>query len=527
MDIQQIIQINRLALEQLVLSYSHHSYIPTQGIVCLNVTSRWYPNDLVLSGISREFFEKSGWFKLLTQTKGLVVPSNICNTKTVYPVFYDGQPFLCFVYRYIPLNDPNDFKSKFIPPSVRIITENSVCRLVKYGKYYSFDSYRAMLKEENNLEKIKSFIKDYLELSEALIEIGYSESTIFVIDDKLYTLLDGTYDLDIANARRDLLGIEMELGYYFEGIDFKSPTEKSAIVRIVPEFELNELDSKEVPLDELTELMETPVAELGRFDMLVCILSNPESRKELKFRLSLSHRLQNEIERVYYEFFPYSRFGRIKSRMPTGEAQFVRQFFNDPSEIYTYQEKLDKFRMNKNMKMMPFPISPIVERFSLLIRSYNTLKLKSESAARKSLDSSRWTNYVPINPVKTLNSLVISGNKYPVVLFYNTPLYNAIVLSKGDYNIEDFPYLTDEDQKLIDLWMRGVAMPMTYYAGLSERAFEVLSGPGTFLDLYENLDVRKLIDMAFILGTSPLEYLKNEKLMELELPGVSELMQLI
>lgn len=532
-----ILQANRFALEQLVLENTNVHYIPNEGIVPSEyVTSRWYVTPVDLQ---YDFFIRSGWFKLLTQTEGLVVPSNICSRLTPYPVFYNGHPFLCFVHGRIPLLNPNDFKSKFIPPVVRMVTETSVCYLVKYGKYYSFSEYIRILKEESNFGDIKSFVDDYVELITSFTVLGY-HGLFHIIDGKLYTFLDRDYKKRGIDAKRRNFNVHVrELADYFIQDGYQEVknyiesyidkfTGQSEIVRVTPDFKVGEVDSKDVSPEELGDLLDRSSIDLGILDMLMSILSDSDAKKEIRFRASITKDIRTDIIRVYINYFPYTRIGDNQSIRRAED--FVKQFKKNPSELYKYQEKLAEFLSgNEITHMSLIGTPPVVEKFTLLMRSYNILRLRSEDAARRSLDKSRWINYVPVNPNKTSNLLAINENKYSSVIFYNTPLYNAVVLSVGDYDVNEFPYLDTQDKKLIELFLQGVIMPMTFYAGLSDKAFNNLSASGSFLDLYENLGVRKLIDLSFVLGEAPGEYIlgKSKELLELNLPGVDELLNIL
>lgn len=534
----EIFKINRFALEQLVLINSPYNYVPSEGIVCLEVTSRWTSTHIDDREPLDRFFKESGWFNYLTKSVDLVVPSNLGRI-LMYPVFYNGQPFLCFNFPFIPLVNPGDFKSKFIPESVRIVTENSISRLVKYGKFNSAPDYLKSIKDKN-FDEIKSIIDDLIQLNISMARLGYTGKQ-FIIDDKLYTFLEGKSFRPTLGMRRSFLGNALEnlqkifkdnpqtLAYITGYLDTMNPANfVSEIIRINPEYKVNEIDSKDITEEELTSIMKKLLGiSLSQLDMLMRILSEPSSRKEFMFRASTSTQLFNDIIRVYHNYFDHTRIGFISNPAAITRAKtFVRQFFT-VSNLYSYQEKFNAFiEANPIIVMATISIPKVIEKFSLLLRSYNTLKAKSEDAARRSL--LRWTNYVATNPSRTSNSLIIGENKYSAVIFYNTPFYNAISFSSGDYNIQEFPYLNTQDKELIDAFLRGLIMPMTYYAGLSDQAFEVLSGPGSFLDLYENLEARKWIDLSFILGTNPEEYiLKGQLGWRSNLPGVDELMRML
>lgn len=547
MDVRQIIQINRFALEQLVLENFSCNYVPNEGVVVMStggddryfrVLARWTPAKLLKRKELKKFFNESKWFEYLSKSTGLVVPMNI-GTNLTFPVFYEGKPFLCINMFSFPIADPSDFKSKFIPESVRLVTENAYCRLVKYGKYQTLEKYIDIIKEKP-FDEIKSFIDDYIELRTSTLTLGY-HSDVFVIDGKLCTLLEGYYDNErrlqdlrhiIRKFKEKFAKNQQASDYIQQYIDNLTPAQlHSEIVRVVPEYKVNEIDSKEVSLDELSKLMKRFKAlELHILDMFMRILADTNIRKEFMVRTSISNSIQRDVVMVYIKYFNYARIGEhaFAGRNVDIKA-FVKQFKQDPSKLYSYQEKLNEFvSFNPLTQSVQIRLPVTTEKFTLLIRSYNVLKLKSEEAALRSLSASRWENYVPVNPRKVNSALVIGENKYSPLLFYNTPLYNAIVLSE-EYNIDEFPYLDARDKRLIELWLQGVIMPMTFYAELSDSGFNNLSTSGSFLDLYENLKVRRLVDLSFVLGESPLEYIlgKSEELLKLGLPGVEELLGML
>lgn len=539
-----ILQANRFALDQLALLNTNVNYFPDRGLVTFqsnglglasDVDSRWHTNN---HKPSTDFFVKSGWHEFLMNNpqQELVVPSNIgAGNQLAYPVYYNGQPFLCFIFDKIPLVDPNDYQSRFIPENVQLITENSICRLVKFGKYQTVDDYVNELKMRGNEQEINSFITDYAELIASLAVVKLIDSPIHVIDGKLYTFLDsltfnklGTASIVYLQLRKlaDIFKDNDKISEYLDILENQGHGAfGTSIVRVKPEFKVPNVTPQQVPIDFLTKQLVELKLTPGYIDMLMCVLSLDGPRKEYMDKPD-----PDNLIRIYYHNFNHLRVGITTG--PTGRPvniEITLFLKKHPEKLYSYQDGFNENLTRKYGRTMynSVQIPPIKERFTILVRSYNILKPKSREAAMRSLISSRWTNYTPIYPEKTLNSLIVNSREYSPHLFYNTPLYNVISLSEGPYDIRGFSYLTKEDHELIDAWMRGIIMPMAYYAGLSERGFEVLSGPGAFLDLYENLEVRKTIDRSFVLWESPLKYLVAGELSKVELPGVGELMGML
>lgn len=113
----------------------------------------------------------------------------------------------------------------------------------------------------------------------------------------------------------------------------------------------------------------------------------------------------------------------------------------------------------------------------------------------------RWQKEYNREVVITVDSIMIHGMEMDAAavarIFYNTPLALAVEFGTKEY---DPPWLSTADVMVIQDFLEGRIMPFILYTQLSPRAFAALSPGGSFLDLYEYMPARALIDMNFILG---------------------------
>lgn len=150
-----------------------------------------------------------------------------------------------------------------------------------------------------------------------------------------------------------------------------------------------------------------------------------------------------------------------------------------------------------------------------LVRSLQGL-LPGDPRFKRLWSEERWqTEETAATTPLVTESLSIHGVEFSgemARIFYNTPLATAIEYGTKTYNP---PWLSAEDTLLIQDLLEGRIMPAIFYRELSTTAFNVLLAPGSFLDVYEYLPFRHLLDEAFVLGVPFVEQLANLPAMEM------------
>lgn len=121
----------------------------------------------------------------------------------------------------------------------------------------------------------------------------------------------------------------------------------------------------------------------------------------------------------------------------------------------------------------------------------------------------RWLAEEPETSLPIAQGITLHGIEFAedlMRLFYQTPLATAAEFGALTYNP---PWLSAEDVILIQDFLEGRIMPGVFYKQLSQNAFNVLFTTGSFLDLYEYLPFRLVMDESFVFGVPVLQQLAN------------------
>lgn len=510
-----LLKINLPAFEQLTLEFIYKIF--SNGIVS-STNARWmkfYPEQDARIFLTKafEFMRNSGWLDYIeaghisTDQKLIVMSSLGYDLFLPYPMFYQGRPYTCLVNpEYEEMGtlykvDSSRVSHPYIIPSITIIAESRSHYLIPYGNYTTFLDFCHIDKPNLTDDQLSSILERLhgcvAILNSFNLPLDISKSIIVDSDYKVWLILNCSVsetNFNIENQNSDTL-IE-DIAYLrnrLPGRDkiFDRDYQQDDItIDQIPDFTLD--DITDISIEELTNIVSPHLSNPLILDMIMCLLSIGK-KDELLMGMSINTDFSfiptGHIENIYCEYFTYARV-HTNTMITKLEVK----------DLYQYQKQRETYELDIGITGVYGP-SVVRKELRLLTRNYDitkSVKIFSEKAERVNKPEIKIIN-VKLNDVEF--------KVKDLLIFFGTPLMNALELAKEGENIE-YRYLSS-DMNLLKLFLQGKIMPMIFYGELSKEGFINLSGKGTFLGMYEIIEFRQRVDLAFKLGVSPGEYLED------------------
>lgn len=481
---------------------------------------------LPLSKELLEFLESSGWndviIELLTSSPVKVLTKMVCQNQLILPVYIDQIQYYC-----LSVNDAQAAKISLVDiPNVAKVRLLAVGDKIKYlvdteydivgPAFTGTDAPSGAKVELVDLENPFRFFDTLVRALIALSDYGFDVNMR-----DIYLTVSGEALIIYTRYYRQSVSFWSNMGMVFDILSkYQNFPGKDTILKRVNEyrqftikpsktlneFKIDEVSSVDIDGNQLTTLVHMinhnqfdSSTKLVYLDMTMCLISKRVMPKTL--------------EDIYHMYMKnISVFGYIRTGLGYFGGEKMLQFFvSAPWKLYEYQKIRNEYMHEANgfdTNIGAKEIKYIELNEPILQRGF---KIVNERKGNISDYLNHWLDMSEpdiVNTIDLLNkvlpgsSITISGIQLSrealIRTFYNTPLETIAGLDNDEL---DAPvWLTLNDLELIRDLLEGKIMIYVLYAGLSESAFVNLSGKNTFLDAYDWVKIRTLLDRYFVVN---------------------------
>lgn len=552
MDVNKQLQINPQEFFLQNIDALRSMIFPAEGYVWSTPEAKFFGEDeaTVQSGIQdqelQKFLRKSGWDEILKiESKDkLLVPSSVnimdgnwCFNMLPFGAYLNGKFYHCAVggNRSYDTAKMMFLPHKFVPPHVLTVANQRVHILLEDKYRPNLFGWASSGDFAPNIDQLLGYLKEIDLFSRYLTEQGFIFDPLKCMhiteDGELFCLPHDSF-VQIGQRMIDLpemIGsIETFNTYYMlrfiefivkdVEIQIKMNSAKNITEKQIQRITYNEISGK--LKGEFKDFIPYSLPTIGR-----STISDEDLTKAVKF-IQLDAQLMEmfmaitskglykgnpeDIKTIFLDNL--DKFSYVRAPIVTYMTPDLMWYYSkyiqelNLNYIRNYNILYDKLASGPKPKIYTYiaqiydPLIPELKEFDSLIRA--TPMSQGKRVDNPILE----TTAEELEGFTTIGGVELSKNNLAKV-FYNTPL--AVVAAAGD-SIDKPVWMTLEDLTLIQGFFQGLIMPYVLYRGLSDSAFVNLSGANTFLDLYGYY--RYYIDKSYVIGKSPVEYLKNMRI---------------